>query len=146
MQDHRYWIATASAEHVRRGRSEGFMQVCHGTGAPLRRTAPGDGIVYYSPTVTFRGSDKLQAFTAVGRVAEATVATFYMGNGFLPHRRKVIWWPAAEAPIRPLLDRLDLTRGRANWGMVFRYGLIRITPEDFTRIAGAMGVGLAWAA
>jgi hypothetical protein len=25
-----YWIAVASAEHVRRGRREGFMQVSHG--------------------------------------------------------------------------------------------------------------------
>lgn len=31
------WIAVASAEHVRSGRSQGFMQVCHGKAAPLRR-------------------------------------------------------------------------------------------------------------
>ena len=44
------WIAVASAEHVRRGREGGFMQVCHGKAAPLRRIQPGDGVVYYSPT------------------------------------------------------------------------------------------------
>jgi hypothetical protein len=33
----RNWIAVASAEHAQRGRSEGFMQVCHGKAAPLRR-------------------------------------------------------------------------------------------------------------
>ena len=32
-----YWIAVASAEHVRRGRGDGFMQVTHGKAAPLKR-------------------------------------------------------------------------------------------------------------
>ena len=52
------WIAVASAEHVRIGRSQGFMQVCHGKAAPLRRIQPGDGVVYYSPTsvLSQRGS------------------------------------------------------------------------------------------
>ena len=45
----RFWLAVASAQHVRRGRTEGFMQVNHGKAAPLRRIRPGDGIVYYSP-------------------------------------------------------------------------------------------------
>ena len=43
----RAWIAVASAEHVRLGRAQGFMQVCHGKGGPLRRTAPGDTVIYY---------------------------------------------------------------------------------------------------
>ena len=63
------WIAVASAEHVRIGRARGFMQVCHGKAAPLRRLSPGDGVAYYSPTETFGGKDRLQAFTAIGVVA-----------------------------------------------------------------------------
>ena len=35
------WIAVASAEHVRRGRADGFMQVCHGKGGPLARIRAG---------------------------------------------------------------------------------------------------------
>jgi hypothetical protein len=54
------WVAVASAEHVRRGRREGFMQVSHGKAAPLKRIKPGDRVVYYSPTVTLGGNDKLQ--------------------------------------------------------------------------------------
>jgi hypothetical protein len=64
------WIAVASAEHVRSGRAQGFMEVCHGKRAPLRRLKPNDWVVYYSPTVTFRGQDKLQSFTAIGQVKE----------------------------------------------------------------------------
>ena len=65
----RHWIAVASAEHVRLGRRQGFMQVCHGKAAPLRRVQPGDGILYYSPSEAFGAKDRLQAFTAAGIVA-----------------------------------------------------------------------------
>lgn len=64
------WIAVACAAHVRRGRSEGFMQVCHGKAAPLRRIRPGDGVVYYSPTTALGGGEPLQAFTAIGRARQ----------------------------------------------------------------------------
>ena len=46
------WIAVACAEHARRGCAEpqrGFMQVCHGKCAPLRRVKPGDSVAYYAP-------------------------------------------------------------------------------------------------
>lgn len=64
------WIAVASAQHVRRGREGGFMQVNHGKAAPLRRVQPGDGIVYYSPTTILGEKDGLRAFTAIGTVRE----------------------------------------------------------------------------
>ena len=65
-----YWIAVASAEHVRRGRAQGFMQVSHGKEAPLKRVKPGDRVVYYSPTTVLGTKDGLQSFTAVGMVRE----------------------------------------------------------------------------
>jgi len=64
----RHWIAVASAEHVALGRAQGFMQVCHGRAAPLRRLHAGDWVSYYSPSTRFGGKDRLQAFTALGRV------------------------------------------------------------------------------
>ncbi|MEI5682460.1 MULTISPECIES: EVE domain-containing protein [unclassified Mesorhizobium] len=136
------WIAIASAEHVRRGRSEGFMQVCHGKAAPLRRIAAGDGIAYYSPSVTFGGNDKLQAFTAIGRARRGDPYLFDTGCGFRPYRRDVDWLSACEVPIRPLLDALDFTAGQRNWGYQFRFGLFSVTEHDFDLIAGAMGARL----
>lgn len=132
------WIATASADHVRRGRTEGFMQVCHGKVGPLARTRPGDGIVYYSPSQSYRGRDICQAFTAIGRVVDRPAYAHDMGGGFVPMRRDVDWWQAQEAPIRPLLEALDLTRGRRNWGQAFRFGLIRVSQGDFETICRAM--------
>jgi len=134
-----YWIAVASAEHVRRGRSGGFMQVSHGKAAPLKRIKGGDRVVYYSPTVTLGGNDKLQAFTAIGTVKDGEPYRVDMGQGFKPYRRDVTWAKAKEAPIRPLLDSLAFTRGKPNWGYQLRFGLFAISADDFRLIAEAMG-------
>jgi hypothetical protein len=134
------WIAVASAEHVRGGGTEGFMQVCHGRAAPLRRVQPGDRIAYYSPTNTFRGKDKYQAFTRYGIVRAGEPYQVDMGEGFCPFRRNVDWEATQDAPIAPLLETLELTRGKRNWGAPFRYGIFAISDHDMNLIAHAMGV------
>lgn len=135
----RSWIAVASAEHVRLGRAGGFMQVCHGKAAPLRRIRPGDRVAYYSPSEVFRGKDRVQAFTAVGVVRAGEPYRVDMGGGFVPFRRDVDWLAAeAEAPIQPLLATLDFTGGARNWGYQLRFGLFPITDHDWRLIAGAM--------
>jgi EVE domain len=131
---------TVSADHAARAREGGILQVNHGKSGPLNRMRPGDGVVIYSPRDSYPGGAALQAFTAIGRVAEGAVYQGDMGGGFHPFRRDILWQAAAPAPIRPLLEALDLTRGRANWGMAFRFGLTRITPADFARIADAMKI------
>jgi hypothetical protein len=133
------WIAVASAAHVRIGREGGFMQVCHGKAAPLRRLAPGDRVVYYSPSIEMGVPDGLQSFTAIGSVAAGQAYQADMGGGFLPFRRDVIWLAAHDAPIRPLLPMLALTAGRPGWGYALRYGLVAVSGDDMTLIAAAMG-------
>jgi hypothetical protein len=140
-----YWIAVASAEHVRRGRKDGFMQVNHGKAAPLRRVKPGDGIVYYSPTNVLGEKDGLQAFTAIGTVREGEPYQGDMGAGFTPFRRDVDWATAEEAPIKPLLDRLEFTTGKSNWGYQLRFGLFAVSAADFALIAEAMGAKIIMA-
>lgn len=135
----RCWIAVASAEHVRIGRAQGFMQVCHGKAAPLRRLSPGDHVSYYSPSEIFRGTDKLQAFTAVGIVAAGVPYQADMGSGFRPFRRDVQWTAAQEVPIRPLLGQLAFTRESKSWGYQLRFGLFEISDTDMRIIAAAMG-------
>ncbi|TGU97002.1 EVE domain-containing protein [Mesorhizobium sp. M00.F.Ca.ET.151.01.1.1] len=138
-----YWIAVASAQHVRRGRQGGFMQVNHGKAAPLRRIRPDDGIVYYSPTTVMGQKNGLQAFTAIGTVREGEPYQGEMGGGFTPFRRDVDWAQAQETPIKPLLERLEFTAGKSNWGYQLRFGLFPISAADFALIAGAMGAKLA---
>ena len=138
-----HWLAVASAEHVRRGRAEGFMQVCHGKCAPLRRIRPGDRVSYYSPTVHFGGKDRLQAFTALGTVRSATPYQVDMGAGFCPFRHDVDWLDAQEAPIAPLLPHLSFSAGQRNWGQALRFGLLAVTAADMALIAAAMQAGLS---
>lgn len=142
MREDHYWVATASADHAENGRNWGIVQACHGKVAPLKRMQPGDGVVIYSPRDRFPDGAPLQAFTAIGRVAEGAAYQHDMGGGFLPWRRSMIWQQATSAPIRPLLDHLDLTRGQRNWGMAFRYGLLPLSRADFALIARVM-LGLA---
>ncbi len=134
----RNWIAVASADHARCGREAGFMQVCHGKGGPLRRLSAGDGIVYYSPTVSFKGGDRLQAFTSIGFIKDGLIYQVEMCGGFRPYRRQVNYLDASETSILPLLDKLDLTRGKLNWGYPFPLGLVETTARDFAMISIAM--------
>ncbi|MCM0020959.1 MAG: EVE domain-containing protein [Tagaea sp.] len=133
------WIAVACATHVTRGRAGGYMQVCHGKGGPLARIKPGDRVAYYSPTTEMGGGAPCRAFTAIGTVRAREPYRFDMGGGFVPFRRDVEWLAGSVAEIRPLLDELELTRGRKNWGGAFRFGLVRVSDADMDRIAAAMG-------
>ncbi|MGI8525244.1 MAG: EVE domain-containing protein [Pseudolabrys sp.] len=135
----KYWLAVASAEHVRLGRADGFMQLGHGKLAPLKRVRPGDRIVYYSPATAYGGKDKLQSLVAIGVIKDREPYRADLGQGLWLFRRDVAWKKAKEAPIAPLLDRLELTRGKANRGYQLRFGLINIGKRDMTLIARAMG-------
>ena len=56
-----------------------------------------------------------------------------------PFRRDVKFVDANEASILPLLEELELTRGKRNWGYPFRFGFLEITQHDFDAISTAMG-------
>jgi hypothetical protein len=139
------WIAVASAAHARLGReaSRGYMQVGHGKLAPLKRVAPGDRVAYYSPTVTFGIKDELQSFVSIGQVQPGEPYAFDMGGGFVPFRRDVLYLPAQEAAILPLLDEFEFVENRQRWGYKFRFGLFEVSAHDMRLIARAMQADLA---
>jgi len=137
------WIAVASAAHARRGRDApggGFMQVCHGKLAPIRRVHPGDRVAYYAPTLTLGGRQACQCFVSVGLVQPGEPYAFDMGGGFVPYRRDVAFVPGREAPIQPLLDDFDFVEDRQRWGYKFRFGLFEVSDHDMRLIADAMEV------
>jgi hypothetical protein len=135
----KYWVATVSADHAHKARELGIIQVNHGKEAPLRRMAVGDGLVNYSPRQSHPDGAALQAFTALGRVAEGGGYRGEMGS-FRAHRRDVHWQVGRIVPIHPMLGELDLTRDLPNWGMAFRFGLHPLSEADFDHIAWAMGL------
>lgn len=132
------WIGVASSNHVARGQAGGFMQVCHGKHAPIARISPGDTVIYYSPTTQIGGGEKLQSFTAAGIVRPGEAYAFDMGEGFVPYRRDVEWMDTQPVAIASLLDRLELTKGKTNWGYGFRFGVVRISDHDRDIILEAM--------
>ena len=132
-----FWLAVACAQHVRRGRTEGFMQVCHGKAGPLRRIKPLDGVAYYSPSVAMGQKDGFQGFTAIGTVRVGEPYRVTMAPGFTPYRRDVDWEGVHEVPLAAIKDQLAFTRVR-NWGYGLRFGLMEITEADFAALAEAM--------
>jgi EVE domain len=134
----RYWIAVASAEHVRRGRAEGFMQVNHGKAAPLKRIKPGDFIVYYSPAEQFGSKRPYRYFTALGEICDKEPYQGDMGPDFKPFRRDVAWHKTDEVAITPLLQSLSFSKDNKNWGYQLRFGLFEISAADFEVIEQAM--------
>lgn len=138
------WIAVASAEHARFGRDavKGFMQVGHGKLAPLKRIKADDCVAYYSPTAVYGVKDELQSFVSIGTVRPGEPYAFDMGNGFVPYRRDVVYAPAQETPIAPLLDGFEFIENRQRWGYKFRFGLFDVSDNDMRRIAQAMHADL----
>jgi EVE domain len=136
------WIAVACAQHARRGRDAavGYMQVCHGKPAPLKRVQPGDLLTYYAPNIEMGNKKPFQQFVSIGVVQDGAPFAFDMGEGFVPWRRDVRYWAANETPILPLLDQFEFVENRQRWGYKFRFGLFDISDHDMQLIASAMGV------
>jgi hypothetical protein len=85
----RYWIVVVSKDHVARGIAGGFVQANHGKVAPLKRMTVNDRVICYSPKVSYSGNEALQAFTAIGQVAEGEVYQYKMTDDFIPWRRNI---------------------------------------------------------
>ena len=100
--------------------------------------AVGDGIVFYSPVLQFKGTEKCQRFTAIGRVTGDITYPFQMAPGFVPFRKDVEYFASTEVAIQPLLSELEFTRGKSNWGYKFRFGHFELSESDFLLIARRM--------
>ncbi|MBB3601002.1 hypothetical protein FHT40_000635 [Mycolicibacterium sp. BK556] len=135
-----YWINTVSADHVQRGVAGGFTQANHGKPHMLRKMARGDWIIFYSPKTALEQGESLQAFTAIGRVADDEP---YQEQDSAPWRRRMEFLPCTATPIRPLLDRLEFIVDPQRWGYKFRFGVFRIEEPDFLLIRTAMTQQLA---
>jgi hypothetical protein len=143
---HKNWIAVASAEHARRGcetPGAGYMQVCHGKCAPLKRVLAGDRVAYYSPALTMGGKDKFQRFVSIGVVQAGEPYAFDMGGGFVPFRRDVAYVATREVSILPWLDEFEFVENRQHWGYKFRFGLFEVSDHDMRLVARAMRADLA---
>ena len=133
-----YWIIVASKDHVQRGLEGGFIQANHGKASSLKRMQAGDWVIFYSPKVEYEKPEKLQAFTAIGNVADEDIYQQDMGGGFVPFRRRLNFLPARDVSILPLINELTFIQEKAHWGAPFRFGMLKIPEQDFRLIAEKM--------
>lgn len=134
----RYWINVVSRDHVYRGVEGGFTQANHGKSHMLKRMHKGDWIIFYSPKTSYEGGDPLQAFTALGQVADEELYQIEMAPSFVPWRRRVTFKTCQEVPIKALLDDLSFITDKQHWGYKFRFGVFEINQQDFVLIKSVM--------
>jgi hypothetical protein len=132
------WVNTISRDHVLGGIKGGFTQAGHGKSSGLKRLSAGDWIVFYSSKTSLHDGEPLQAFTAIGRIADDDLYRVEMAEGFLPWRRNVEFLDCVETPIKPLVDALSFIKNKQRWGYVFRFGLFEIPEPDLELIKSAM--------
>jgi EVE domain len=131
-------VNTISRDHVRLGVEGGFTQAGHGKSTGLRRLSAGDWVVFYSPKTSLQGGDPLQAFTAIGRIADDVLYQAEMGQGFVAWRRNMEFLECVETPIKPLIGALGFIEDKQHWGYMFRFGLFEIPQPDFELIKNGM--------
>ncbi len=103
----------------------------------LARMHPGDWLIYYSPRLSLEDKAPLQAFTAIGHVADEEIWQADEGS-FKPWRRRVDYdREAVDVPVEQLKELLQLTSA-PNWGYQLRRGLIELSEPDFRAIRAAM--------
>ena len=134
----KYWITVVSKDHIKRGVDGGFMQASHGKAGSLKRLNENDWVIFYSPKVSYAGDEKLQAFTAIGRVADDQIYQFKMSEDFVPFRRNIEYYPCKEVPIVPLVGSLDFIKVKNAWGYRFRFGFFEIEEHDFNLLKGKL--------
>ena len=134
----RFWVGVVSKEHVLRGVEGSFCQVCHGKKAPLNRMKKGDYLLYYSPKYQLNGQEKLQAFTAVGKILDDTAYQVEMSEGFFPFRRDVSYY-------QPVKDcHIEQVRTHPEWRQYasqIRYGHFEVSKEFFLYVFEQMKEG-----
>jgi len=133
-----YWVAVVSKDHMQRGVAGGFMQADHGKANRLKRLRAGDWVVFYSPKTAYAGGEPLQAFTAIGQVADDELYQVEMAPDFVPWRRNVTFYDCSAMPIRPLIGDLSFIQDKTHWGFRFRFGLFEVPEADFRLIKDAM--------
>jgi hypothetical protein len=135
------WLGVVSADHVSRGVDLGIVQTNHGARAGIARMRPGDWIVHYSPQERRGERSPVQAFTAIGRIADGDpwrAEPEGPDSTFRPWRRRVDYrTDARRAPLADLRADLELT-AEPNWGYQLRRGLLPLSAPDLGVIHLAM--------
>ena len=134
----KYFLISASRDHVLKGIEGGFAQAGHGRRDLVSKLSKGDWIVFYSAKDAYEGGKPLQKFTALGQVVDEEPYQPDAAGNFKPYRRAVAFEKVAETEIRPLLEKLTFIKNKKRWGFYLISGFRELSEEDFEVIEGAM--------
>lgn len=134
----KYWVVTASKDHVKNGIAQGIAQTCHGKAAPLKRMRKDDYIIYYSGLQTIGKPEKCQQFTALGKVLDDEIYQYQVSQDFCPSRRNINFLNCNDISILPMINNLQFIQDKQRWGFPFRFGILEINKHDFDLISSQM--------
>lgn len=134
----KYWVVTASKDHVKNGIAQGIAQTCHGKAAPLKRMRKDDYIIYYSGLQTIGKPEKYQQFTALGKVLDDEIYQYQVSQDFCPSRRNINFLNCNDISILPMINNLQFIQDKQRWGYHFRFGILEINKHDFDLISSQM--------
>jgi hypothetical protein len=135
-----YFVSCVSKDHVVAGSAGGYVQSTDA--AQLQRLQRGDLVLFYSEGTRFRAGARLQAFTAVGRVAGGAPHQVTVTPVFKPWRRRMEFIEADETSIVPLAEALSFVTDKTSLAMPAKRGLFEIGIDDFMIVADAMKADL----
>jgi hypothetical protein len=138
----KYWVNVISKDQALIGVEGGFIQATEDKVSNLQLLHKEDVAFSYSPGTLFRAGKILQAFTTIARVADDAPERVETSARVQAWRRTTTPLVCEEAPIEPLIARLDFIQDKANWGVSLRRGMFEIGQEDARRIAAAMNADI----
>lgn len=134
----KYYIISASRDHVQKGAENGFAQAGHGKQTRLKKLEKGDWIIYYSSKLKMNDSNPYQKFTAVGQITDGEVFQVEVSDTFKPWRIKADFAKAKDLEIRPLIEKLEFIKNKKKWGFSLMSGFVEIPKADFDLIFNFM--------
>jgi hypothetical protein len=138
LPEQRFWINTASLDHVQAAAEGGFTQADHGANTRLGRPRPGDEMIFYSPRTSLQKGTPVQRFTAWATITGDAPYQVTVTADFRPWRLAATFHPCTPVDARLLVDQLSFISDTTHWGLPFRRGLFTIPEDDFSRICTQM--------
>lgn len=80
----------------------------------------------------------LQTWSQIKSGKFGRILAFGMNGMMIRNRRDVLYLQTNDAPIKPLIEKLQLIQNKNNWGYIFRFGILKINKIYFEYIAKAM--------
>lgn len=132
----KHWIAVISRDHAMIGAQSGFLQVCHGKAAPLRKTSAGDEVFIYCPRTGMSAGKVLRRVEYRCVIESDTVYQVEQVAGFKPFRKDARFDAGFQGiPIGDVRG-MELT-ANPHWGMLARRGFFELGAHDATLLRRA---------